>query len=110
MIHIFKSFKLSAFVISFIPLIVPAIAAPAVFFYMKQYMEANIPLDLMESARIDGAGEFLIFNKIAFPVMAVCAIFAQVESDVSNLARPTAVIQIDPSIDIIGSLCKFCTN
>ena len=69
---------------SFIPLIVPAIAAPAVFFYMKQYMEANIPLELMESARIDGAGEFRIFNTIALPLMkpaiAVQAIFSFVTS------------------------------
>ncbi|MBP3807044.1 MAG: carbohydrate ABC transporter permease [Eubacterium sp.] len=83
---------------SFIPLIVPAIAAPAVFFYMKQYMEANIPLDLMESARIDGAGEFLIYNKIAFPLMkpaiAVQAIFSFVTSW-NNYFTPALVLKSD---------------
>jgi len=83
---------------SFIPLIVPAIAAPAVFFYMKQYMEANIPLDLMESARIDGAGEFLIYNKIAFPLMkpaiAVQAIFTFVTSW-NNYFTPALVLKSD---------------
>ena len=83
---------------SFIPLIVPAIAAPAVFFYMKQYMEANIPLDLMESARIDGAGEFLIFNRIAFPLMkpaiAVQAIFSFVTSW-NNYFTPALVLKSD---------------
>lgn len=83
---------------SFIPLIVPAIAAPAVFFYMKQYMEANIPLDLMESARIDGAGEFLIFNRIAFPLMkpaiAVQAIFTFVSSW-NNYFTPALVLKSD---------------
>ena len=83
---------------SFIPLIVPAIAAPAVFFYMKQYMEANIPLDLMESARIDGAGEFLIFNRIALPLMkpaiAVQAIFAFVSSW-NNYFTPALVLKSD---------------
>ena len=43
---------------SFIPLIVPSIAAPVTFFYMKQYMESNLPLELVEAARIDGSGEF----------------------------------------------------
>ncbi len=85
---------------SFIPLIVPAIAAPAVFFYMKQYMEANIPLDLMESARIDGAGEFLIFNKIAFPLMkpaiAVQAIFSFVTSW-NNYFTPALVLSGEKS-------------
>ena len=83
---------------SFIPLIVPAIAAPAVFFSMKQYMEANIPLDLMESARIDGAGEFLIYNKIAFPLMkpaiAVQAIFSFVTSW-NNYFTPALVLKSD---------------
>ena len=83
---------------SYIPLIVPAIAAPAVFFYMKQYMEANIPLDLMESARIDGAGEFLIFNRIALPLMkpaiAVQAIFSFVTSW-NNYFTPSLVLKSD---------------
>ena len=74
---------------SFIPLIVPAIAAPAVFFYMKQYMEANIPLELMESARIDGAGEFRIFNAIA-----VQAIFSFVTSW-NNYFTPALVLKSD---------------
>ena len=33
---------------SFIPLIVPTIAAPVTFFYMKQYMESTLPLSLIE--------------------------------------------------------------
>ena len=37
---------------SFIPLIVPAIASPVTFFYMKQYMESALPLSLIEAARI----------------------------------------------------------
>ena len=39
---------------NYIPLIVPGIAAPVVFFYMKQYMESVLPLDLVDAARIDG--------------------------------------------------------
>ena len=41
---------------SFIPLIIPSIAAPVTFFYMKQYMESTLPLSLIEAARIDGGG------------------------------------------------------
>lgn len=69
---------------SFIPLIVPSIAAPVVFFYMKQYMEASLPLEIIEASRIDGAGEFRTFNKMVIPIMkpaiAVQAIFAFVTS------------------------------
>lgn len=52
---------------SFVPLIVPSIAAPVTFFYMKQYMESNLPLELVEAARIDGSGEFNTFNKNRIP-------------------------------------------
>ena len=38
---------------TFIPLIVPTIAAPVTFFYMKQYMESTLPVSLIEAARID---------------------------------------------------------
>ena len=69
---------------SFIPLIVPTIAAPVTFFYMKQYMESSLPLSLIEAARIDGSGEFRTFNSIVMPLMkpaiAVQAIFTFVSS------------------------------
>ena len=54
---------------SFIPLIVPAVAAPITFFYMKQYMESNLPLELVEAARIDGANSFQIYWKIFMPIL-----------------------------------------
>ena len=51
---------------------------------MKQYMESVLPLEIVESARIDGAGEFRIFNQIVLPVLkpaiAVQMIFSFVES------------------------------
>lgn len=64
---------------NFIPLIVPSIAAPTVFFFMKQYMESSLPLEIVEAARIDGAQEFRTFNSIILPILkpaiAVQAIF-----------------------------------
>ena len=69
---------------NFLPLIVPSIAAPIVFFYMKQYMESVLPIEIVESARMDGAGEFRIFNQIVLPIMkpaiAVQMIFSFVQS------------------------------
>ncbi len=83
---------------TFIPLIVPAIAAPVVFYYMKQYMESTLPHELLEAARIDGAGEFMIFNRIAMPLMApaiaVQAIFSFVTSW-NNYFTPALVLQSD---------------
>ncbi len=69
---------------NFIPLIVPAISAPIVFFFMKQYMEGSLPLEIVEAARIDGSSEFSTFNRIVLPIMkpaiAVQAIFGFVTS------------------------------
>ena len=44
------------------PLILPSIAAPTVFFFMKQYMDSSLPRDIIDAARIDGSGEFHTFN------------------------------------------------
>ena len=83
---------------NFIPLIVPSIAAPIVFFYMKQYMESTLPLELLEAARIDGAGEIRIFNTIVLPLMvpamAVQAIFSFVSSW-NNYFTPALVLSTD---------------
>lgn len=54
---------------SFIPLILPSVAAPAVVFFMRQYLLATFSPDIVNSARIDGAGEFRIFNQIILPLM-----------------------------------------
>ena len=49
---------------SYIPLIVPGVAAPVVFFYMKQYIESVLPMEIIDSARMDGSDEFMTFNRI----------------------------------------------
>lgn len=69
---------------SLLALILPNIAVPVTFFYLKQYMESNLPLEIIEASRIDGAGEFYTFNRIVLPMMkpaiAVQAIFSFVAS------------------------------
>lgn len=83
---------------TFIPLIVPSIAAPVTFFYMKQYMESTLPLSLVEAARIDGSGEFRTFNSIVIPLMkpaiAVQAIFTFVTSW-NNYFTPALILHSD---------------
>ena len=69
---------------NYIPLILPGIAAPVVFFYMKQYMESVLPLEIIDAARVDGSGEFRTFNTIVLPILkpaiAVQMIFSFVSS------------------------------
>ena len=69
---------------SYIPIILPAIAAPSVVFFMLQYMRSSFPAEIVEAARIDGCGEFMTFLRISLPMLkpafAVQAIFAFVTS------------------------------
>ena len=83
---------------TFTPLIIPAIAAPVTYFYMKQYMESTLPLAIIEAARIDGSGEFRAFNSIVLPMMkpaiAVQAIFTFVSSW-NNYFTPALILHND---------------
>ena len=69
---------------SLLPLIIPSIASPSVFYFMYSYLESSLPMSLVEAARIDGSGEFRTFNSIVLPItkpaIAVQAIFTFVGS------------------------------
>ncbi len=96
---------------SFAPLIIPEIACPIVFYYMIKYMESTLPMSLVEAARIDGASELFIFNKIVLPLMrpafAVQMIFKFVESW-NNYFIPTLILHSDnkKTIPIVISLLR----
>lgn len=81
---------------SLLPLIIPSIASPAVFYFMFSYLQSSLPLSLVEAARIDGSMEFRTFNQIVLPIMkpaiAVQAIFSFVGSW-NNYFVPALVIQ-----------------
>ena len=83
---------------SFIPLIVPTIATPITYFYMKQYMESALPHEIIQAARIDGAGEFRAFNCIVLPMVkpavGVQAVFTFVSSW-NNYFTPALVLHTD---------------
>ncbi len=78
-----------------IMLILPAIAAPSMVFFMRQYLVPSLPIEIVHSARIDGAREFYIFNRIVLPIMkpaiATQAIFSFVGSW-NNLFTPMVLI------------------
>ena len=64
-------------------------------FFMRQYLQPALPVEIVHSARIDGAREFYIFNKIVLPIMkpaiATQAIFSFVGSW-NNLFTPMVLI------------------
>jgi len=52
---------------TFLPLIIPGAASAFGIFFMRQYI-SSISQEIMDAARIDGAGEFMIFWRIILPV------------------------------------------
>lgn len=80
---------------NYIPLIIPAIAAPATVFFMRQFMIASLPLEIIDAARIDGSKEFATFNRIAMPLLkpavATQCIFAFIGSW-NNLYTPSMIL------------------
>lgn len=83
---------------TYYPLILPSIAAPVVFYFMKSYMESVLPLEIVEAARVDGSNEFRTFNRIVLPIikpaLAVQMIFAFVASW-NNLFVPSLILSKD---------------
>ena len=79
----------------FLPLIIPAIAAPATVFYMRQYIRSSFPLEIVEAARIDGCGELRTFVSIGLPMIkpaiGVQAIFTFI-ANWNNFYTPSMLI------------------
>jgi len=96
---------------NFLALILPSIAAPSMVFFMRQFMIPSLPLDIINSARIDGSKEFNTFNRIVIPIMkpaiATQAIFTFVSSW-NNLFLPLILLtnQDKYTMPIMVSLLK----
>lgn len=86
---------------TYLPLILPAIAAPATVFFMKQYLTGALPLEIVEASRIDGANELFTFNRIVLPIMkpamAVQAIFAFVGTW-NNYFMPAMILSSESDV------------
>jgi multiple sugar transport system permease protein len=80
---------------SYIPLIIPGIAAGATVLFIRQYMMSVLSMELVDAARIDGANEYRIFNIIILPIiipaLAAQAIFTFVGSW-NNFITPFVLI------------------
>jgi multiple sugar transport system permease protein len=51
-------------------IILPSLVSPFGIYLMRIYAEGSVPSELLEAARIDGAGEFRTFAQIAFRLLA----------------------------------------
>jgi multiple sugar transport system permease protein len=50
-------------------MILPSLVSPVGVYLMRTYVDLSVPRELLDAARIDGAGEVRIFFKVALPLM-----------------------------------------
>jgi ABC-type glycerol-3-phosphate transport system permease component len=67
-IPLYLLFRKIGWMNTYYPLIIPGLAQAFGIFFMRQYI-STVPNDLLDSARIDGAGEFRIYLRIVLPII-----------------------------------------
>ncbi|GAB2536869.1 carbohydrate ABC transporter permease [Gracilibacillus alcaliphilus] len=84
MVPLFLLFKDIGWTGTFLPLIVPHFFGNPFFIFLLRQFFIGIPKELAESARIDGANEFIIFLKVILPlskpILATVIIFQFIEA------------------------------
>lgn len=69
---------------NYLALIIPTIASAGTVLFLRQYLSSILSMELVDAARIDGAGEIRTFNTIVLPIitpaLATQAIFSFVGS------------------------------
>jgi ABC-type glycerol-3-phosphate transport system permease component len=79
MIPVFVLFRMLGLIDTFWPLVIPMWLASPFFVFMFRQFFAQIPEELMEAARIDGAGNWTIYWRLMMPlcgpVIAIVAIY-----------------------------------
>ena len=81
---------------TYVPFILPAIAAPSTVYFLRQYLKSNFSKEYVDAARMDGASEFRIFNMICLPyikaALATMALFGIISSW-NNFMGPMTFLQ-----------------
>ncbi len=111
-VPLFVLMSMLGFVNSYAGLVLPFLAGPFGVFLMRQFM-LGIPDELLEAARIDGAGEYRIFLQIAMPIatpaLATLGILTFLASW-NNFLWPLIVATNDSMYTLPVALATFSTG
>lgn len=112
MIPLYKMMASLKLVNSHLAVILPVISSIFLIFFFRQSFK-SLPNEILESARIDGAGELTVFLKIAFPSMkatyAAAAIYAFMTSW-NNYMWPMIVLQTDEKKTVTMVVSKIASS
>jgi multiple sugar transport system permease protein len=79
MVPVFALFRTLGWFNTYLPLIVPTFCGVPFYIFLLTQFYRNLPVDLAEAARVDGASEWLIFLRVMLPLtkpaLATCALF-----------------------------------
>ncbi len=104
-----KIVKTLGLIDSYIPLIIPAIATPSVVYFIRLYLQM-VPLgEIVEAARIDGCGEFGIFNRIILPTIKPAVAIQMIMTFVTcwNNSLSPNMLLVDPAKKTIASYMQL---
>ncbi|MBG0827142.1 carbohydrate ABC transporter permease [Planomonospora sp. ID67723] len=94
---------------SYLGYIVPAIPKAFVVFFLVQYLQ-SIPNDLIEAARIDGAGEWRIWWQVVMPLLrpalAAMSIFVML-GEWNNFLWPLIIVESDQMANLPVALARL---
>jgi len=89
--------------------ILPIVFSPIGLYLARNYFE-TVPISLLESARLDGASEFLVLHKIVLPIskpiIAVLAVFASIGA-LQDYIWQALVLQIPERQTLLVGLMRF---
>jgi len=79
MIPQFALFRWLGWYGTYLPLVVPSFFGGAFYIFLLTQFFRTLPMEMAESARVDGAGEWTIFSRLVLPLakpaLATCALF-----------------------------------
>jgi multiple sugar transport system permease protein len=94
---------------SYAAYIVPALAKAFVLFFLVQFLQ-SLPNELIQAARVDGAGEWRIWWKIVLPLLrpalAAMSIFI-VLAEWNNFLWPLIIVQSDQMANLPVALARL---
>ncbi len=68
LIPVYMIWNRLGFIDTYVPLLLPHFCAPPLYVFMVRQFYMTIPDSLLDSARLDGAGDFMIWSRIMLPL------------------------------------------
>lgn len=83
MVPLFRMFSMARLLDSTAGFVLPAVSTAFLIFFFRQ-SSVSFPIEIVQAARVDGLGEFSIYLKVYFPIMAPAFAAAAIVTFMNN--------------------------